>query len=129
MSTLFSASFRAQSLSESFENVKNKNKSFHHWSKLLRETVECFGDDLDDNGSGKYWNRTYWHGTSYLHFTEFMAYFNGPTSTSQQMEVAMLFVGQSGENGIILELIKQSNIICAPNVFQRILFELLWIRG
>ena len=51
------------------------------------------------------------HGTSYLLFNEFHAYFNGPTSTSPQIEVCMMFTSES--KGIILDLKKNDGELAA----------------
>ena len=46
--TAFSGTFRRKKSSESRASVKKRNAEFWSWSRLLRETVECYGQ----NGRG-----------------------------------------------------------------------------
>ena len=77
----FSKSFRKEE-GETLESLKKRNGEYFWWSKLLRETVEYFGDDTKTSSVSKFY-----HGTSRLYFSQFNAYFFGPTSTSAQIEV------------------------------------------
>jgi len=44
--TAFSATFRARFVGEELEAIKDRHKHFYFMAKLLRETVECFGEIL-----------------------------------------------------------------------------------
>ena len=46
--TAFSATFRPKFIGESIESVKNRNSSYFHTSKGLREAVEIYGKCGDD---------------------------------------------------------------------------------
>eukprot|EP01084_Bolivina_argentea_P228887 386471_1 len=96
LSAEFSRSFRKLH-NDSFADVKKRNEAFAHWSKLLRELVEVFGEDAFGCG-----NPTYYHGTSYMIFNEFSARFCAPTSTTKHLEVALNFISE--DKGIILQL-------------------------
>lgn len=93
----FSKSFRKIKKDESLESIKIRNGKYFWWSKLLRETVEYFGDDTKNSAIS-----TFYHGTSRLYFSQFNASFYGPTSTSCQIEVATMF--SDDQNGVLLEL-------------------------
>ena len=99
LSYKFSTSFRKMVPYETINDVKNRNKKFAQWAKLLRESVELFGKDASDYDCKI---KTFFHGTSYLLFDSFASNFCGPTSCSTQIEVAILFTSQ--KNGIILDL-------------------------
>eukprot|EP01084_Bolivina_argentea_P156386 272552_1 len=92
----FSKSFRRVKPNETVNEVKKRHYIFANWARLLRETIEAYGQATIDAKS-----KTYFHGTSFLLFDEFDAAFCGPTSCSPQIEVAMMFTNSN--NGIILQ--------------------------
>ena len=93
----FSRSFRKIKRNDTLERIKKRNSKYYWWSRLLRETVEYYGDDTKSSNISRFY-----HGTSRLYFSRFNASFNGPTSTSCQIEVATMFSDDT--NGILLEL-------------------------
>eukprot|EP01084_Bolivina_argentea_P251184 421185_1 len=109
LSTKFSATFRNGEFYESISCVIRKNREFFHWSKLLRETVEIFGYNAE--GQGKGYNSSKWNnklqgpffcGMSFLMvMPEYDIKLNGPTSTSECIEVATSF---AVDGGIVIQL-------------------------
>lgn len=100
LSTAFSATFRKLTSKESISSVKTRNQQYWWLSKILRETVELFGDKGDHN-SGK-GTGPYYSGMSFkMVLPEFYMRLCSPTSTSKQLEIASRF---SGRNGIIIQL-------------------------
>ena len=96
----FSESLRKCQWDETFEDVKDRNGSFYHFSKSLRELTTYFGTD----GSG-FMNSTdgagvkgpFYCGVSVvLNISEFSIGFNTPTSTSKTREIAWNFAGGYG---------------------------------
>ena len=49
--TSFSGTFRRKTAKESLESVKSRNREYWNWSRLLRETVEIYGNN--DKGYAK----------------------------------------------------------------------------
>ena len=97
LSSHFSRSFRKIHPFESFENVKIRNSYYWWWSKILRQTVELYGNDQYNGLSGPFFC-----GLSFvMNIPQYQIKLNSPTSTSQHMEVAIKF---AGDNGIIIEL-------------------------
>ena len=95
----FSRSFRQIDKNETLESIKKRNSKYFWWSRYLRELVEVYGiDTYPDNTN----ITEFFHGTSYLLFPRMVAKFKGPTSTTSQLEVAILF--SSEDNGVILSL-------------------------
>eukprot|EP01084_Bolivina_argentea_P002686 4958_1 len=103
LSTEFSASFRRKK-DEMLENVKEKHRQFWWLAKILRETVEYYGN----NRYGRYYgnNRYSQCGPFYTGLNKLfvMPQFNirlcSPTSTTTQKEIAQRFAGDRG--GMIL---------------------------
>ena len=102
LSFCFSESFRKSAKAKNFKNIKNINAKYYWLAKGLREAVECYGTDARWSDECKI--STFYHGTSYLYFSSFSASFCCPTSTTKQIEVAMLFIDVDKNNGIILNL-------------------------
>ena len=92
----FGKTFRKINKSESNDALKLRNAEFWNWSRLLRETVEYYGDPLWKSDI-----KIFYSGCSYLVLDTFVANFCGPTSTSPQLSVATIF---AKEEGMILEL-------------------------
>ena len=92
----FSKTFRRIPVKESDDALRERNREYWNWSKLLRETVEFWGAPI-----GKSSTRRFYSGCSYLVLDAFVASFCGPTSTSPQLAVATIF---AKSDGLILEL-------------------------
>ena len=109
--TQFSSTFRKLKPYEDIESVKNRNKEFACWSKLLREAVQYYGSMGWDYrfDRDKKWNieRNRVQGPFYcgmscvLAIPEYNIRLCSPTSTSKKIEVATRF---GGEEGIIIQL-------------------------
>eukprot|EP01084_Bolivina_argentea_P309420 535197_1 len=106
----FSATFRKEKSYESINSVKQRNREYANWSKLLRETVEYYGQmgwcgSPDDIAWNKKHNRVkgpFFSGMSFLMvFPEYSIRLCGPTSTSKQVEVAARF---ASDDGILIQL-------------------------
>eukprot|EP01084_Bolivina_argentea_P271991 462985_1 len=95
----FSATFRKQSTNESNESMKKRNSMFWNWSKLLHETIQCWGTVFNENCGIDKIKRLY-HGVSQMYITTFLARFCSPTSMTKQLAVSAMF---AGHDGIILE--------------------------
>ena len=94
----FSSSFRAISFNESVKEIGDRNSKWANMSKYLRELIECYGEQIKNAK-----DPIFFHGISKMLFNNFVTNFYSPTSTTKQLEVAMLFCK---DNGIILELKK-----------------------
>eukprot|EP01084_Bolivina_argentea_P221584 375250_1 len=111
--TAFSQTFRLKNSYESIQSVKNRNKEYAIWSRIIRETVECFGEkgyegDLNDSTDQKENEENnrrqgpFYCGMSLVFvFPSFNIRLCGPTSTSLCIEVATRF---STDDGIIIKL-------------------------
>ena len=92
----FSKTFKKNYNSESLEFNEKRNSSYYWMSRILRETVECFGIIINDSKIKKYY-----HGANkQLIFEKFVLRFKGPISTTSSFEIATLF---SDNNGIIVQ--------------------------
>eukprot|EP01083_Nonionella_stella_P098980 278404_1 len=100
LSFKLSESLRKIRSDRSNDDIKKRNMEYREWSRILRETVECFGHTI---GEAKI--SVFYHGVSMIYFDSFIAKFCCPTSTTTQLEVATIF---ADTNGIILELEKAS---------------------
>eukprot|EP01083_Nonionella_stella_P275594 936072_1 len=98
LSTDFSGSFRKTSAFEPLSLVKRRNREYWWLSKLLRETVECFGENRDDD---TLYGPFYCGMSCVMIIPEFNIRLYSATSTSKQIAVAMKF---SGPNGMLLQL-------------------------
>eukprot|EP01084_Bolivina_argentea_P136991 241274_1 len=77
--------------------LKQHHSHFYFSSKYLREFIEWFGIRLINNEKKKFY-----HGISeILYFTKTITQFNGPLSTSEEINVALNF---SSNSGIVLAL-------------------------
>ena len=98
LSSHFSSTFRKNGPFDTLENVKNRNRRYFWMSKLLRETVEIFGECHENNGLvGPFYSGI----SRVINFANFFLRLSSPTSTTIHIEVAMKF---SGDNGIIIQL-------------------------
>eukprot|EP01084_Bolivina_argentea_P176338 305172_1 len=64
----FSKSFRRLSSSETDECLKKRHSNYWHWGKILRETVELYGNYIRNSKV-----HTFYHGVSFIYFNEFVA--------------------------------------------------------
>ena len=99
--TDFSSTFRKIYPFDTLKTIKHRNRNYWWMSKLLRETVEIFGQcsdrDEDDPLVGPFYS-----GLSFvINISNFLFRLSSPTSTSIHLEVAMKF---GGDDGIILKL-------------------------
>eukprot|EP01084_Bolivina_argentea_P271788 462542_1 len=93
----FSTTFRRLRKNESLSEMKERNRKYWWMSKLLRETVECYGDKMINVSI-----KQYYHGVSErCIFDLFIVRLNGPISTTANYGIATIF---GGNNGIIVEL-------------------------
>eukprot|EP01084_Bolivina_argentea_P022656 42110_1 len=112
--TDFSSSFRKLQPFESLESVKKRNQEYWWMSKILRETVEIYGQNRDGIWDGihipKYEavNRInkligpFFTGLSHeMIVPEFNIRLCSPTSTSKKLEVAIKF---GGDVGMVIQL-------------------------
>eukprot|EP01084_Bolivina_argentea_P263923 446892_1 len=106
--TAFSATFRKKQPFEALSSIKNRNREYAIWSRLIRETVEYYGqcgrgDDVD--GEDEFVNKTcgpFYCGMSIIMtFPEFNIRICSPTSTSTHKEVASRF---ADEGGMVIKL-------------------------
>eukprot|EP01084_Bolivina_argentea_P172531 298880_1 len=92
LSCKFSETFRPKSNNHKIKDIIHRNSHFYWFSKILGETVNCFGKEY------KYGDDTkYYHGiSSLMHFPSTIARFSHPTSTTKQITVAQKFATNSG---------------------------------
>ena len=97
LSSKFTASFRKISTFETLDSVKTRNRNYWWLSKILRETVELYGEcRFIDGLCGPFYC-----GMSYLMTVpSFAIRLCSPTSTSKQIQVATKF---SGDSGVIIQ--------------------------
>ena len=115
LSTRFSSTFWKTESYESIESIKKNNREYAIWSKLLRETVQFYGNKgylnkfPNDPVMNEKWNVNdgrikgpfYCGLSAVMVIPKFNIRLCGPTSTSKQLEVAMRF---GGDNGMIMTL-------------------------
>eukprot|EP01084_Bolivina_argentea_P194237 333236_1 len=92
----FSQTFRAIKKRESAQKIRKRNNEYFNWSKILCETVNCYGTMMKESNV-----KIFYHGVSYLYFSKFVAEFKSPTSTTTKLQIATIF---ANNDGIILEL-------------------------
>eukprot|EP01084_Bolivina_argentea_P286271 491059_1 len=105
LSYKFSAAFRKKSPSETLQGLKDRNSNYFNWSKLLHQTVNLYGNMLNEKSFDVFNQKPQisilYHGVSMMYFNSFVSKFFSPTSMTRQFSVATIFA--SG-NGIILEI-------------------------
>lgn len=101
LSADFTSTFRKKHPFEQLNDIKKRNREYWWLSKLLRETVEFFGDCRDDWSNGDIKGPFYTGMSVVLNMPHFMIRLCSPTSTSKQIEVAIKF---GGEQGMVIEL-------------------------
>ena len=97
LSADFSSTFRKNGAFDTLHNMKARNSRYYWMSKLLRETVEIFGECRNDGLLGPFFSGL----SMVISIPNFFLRLYSPTSTSVHIEVAMKF---SGDNGIIMKL-------------------------
>ena len=109
LSTTFSSTFRRKHPLETLDEIKNRNREYAIWSKLLRECVQCFGCEgwrygslPEQNKSKGYIKGPFFCGmSSRINIPEYNIRLCGPTSTSKHISVATRF---AGKDGIIIQM-------------------------
>ena len=87
----FSRTFRAAHFGEGLESIKARNSAYFSMSKLLRETVECFGASQSQE------NGPFYCGVNRLMLvSSFGIRLCSPTSTSKALAVAIRFADTEG---------------------------------
>ena len=100
--SVFSASFRADHFGESLDSIKSRNASWFEMSKLLRETVECFGNTkAQEKGP-------FYCGVNRLMMVpSFGIRLCSPTSTSKVRSVAIRF---ADSHGMVMQFNNDRNV-------------------
>lgn len=96
LSGAFTSTFRKKDPWESLSSIKRRNSRYFHWSKILRETVECYGMNWPDLMGPFYTGMSF-----VMTIPQFQMRLCSPTSTSVQLEVAMKF---GGDDGLIMQM-------------------------
>eukprot|EP01084_Bolivina_argentea_P033446 61864_1 len=106
LNTIFCKAFR-QIKDEGIQLVETRNEKVANWSKLLIETVQCFGEiqKLQTKRKKKYYRGI----KGALLFQRFITKFNAPLSTTEKFEKALNFE----ENGVVMQLgLYNQNVSC-----------------
>ena len=107
----FSSTFRAIHTFETIQSVKSRNQRYAHWSRLLREAIEVFGQDayFSEFRNGQYIfpaRGPFYSGLgSQLVLPGMEIPLNAPTSTSKSLGMAAMF---TKHKGIIMQLNNES---------------------
>eukprot|EP01084_Bolivina_argentea_P234777 395229_1 len=108
----FSSTFRSLTISETLESIKYRNRNYWWWSKILRETVEYFGNNKYGRWQGNQLIREtgpYYCGMSQLLLIpQFNLRLCCPTSTSKHKEAAQNFCGDGA--GVMIQLNNKGDI-------------------
>eukprot|EP01084_Bolivina_argentea_P012957 24286_1 len=109
----YSETYRSNDEEEKIDNIEDRRKIwfkrhsyYYYWSKYLRECVECYGTDLDEDKMNRYKNRRgdihFYHGINcVLYFKKTVARFCNPLSVTPEIAVAQNF---SSATGLILQI-------------------------
>ena len=76
--------------------IKQKNREFANWARLLKESVSCFGKNVAKS------DELYYHGVSCVCIFEDVVINGPPLSTTQSYSVAQTF--SNGQHGMIVYL-------------------------
>lgn len=82
LSYQFKATFRKLTSDESNIALKIRHSIYRNWSKILTETVECYGSPFKFNKID-----VLYHNTTFMCYGLFTATFNAPTSMTRYLEV------------------------------------------
>eukprot|EP01084_Bolivina_argentea_P010847 20247_1 len=94
----FSETYRRRK-NESDYSMKQRHRNYANFGRLLREFVECFGEN--GIGNKQVGSQQLWHGiTSQTQFSSVMVRLKGPVSATSNYSVAVNF---SGNKGLILQ--------------------------
>eukprot|EP01084_Bolivina_argentea_P276004 470825_1 len=96
----FCETFKPNKSNECEQIIKERNYEYFNWSKILCETVNCFGISMNDSTIS-----TLYHCVDWIYCEAFVAILNCPTSTTTRLLNAAVFVPN---NGMILELKKNT---------------------
>eukprot|EP01083_Nonionella_stella_P033917 92797_1 len=126
LSAKFKSTFYKLTSGESDKAQKERHRMFWNWSKILTETIECYGVPFRFNKID-----TLYHNTTFMYYSLFTATFNAPTSMTRYIEVAAMYCDP---DGIILELaqfpkIRPKYFDCSLVSSHGIEHELLFIGG
>eukprot|EP01084_Bolivina_argentea_P034046 62977_1 len=116
---------KQQSAKEVFDSIKKAHSEFHHFARILRETVEVFGTEYI-NGNVK---RMYCGITGQMIIPGFQCQIFSVLSACSEIEVARNF---AGVNGLVLELVPSTHLkyfACAPFSYYPFLRDFLFIGG
>eukprot|EP01083_Nonionella_stella_P205330 747807_1 len=98
--TEFNSTFRQTTRFECLTAIKQRNMEYWWMSKILRETVQVFGDNKEGRDYGSTWRNVtgpFYCGMSFvMAIPEFNIRLCAPTSTSKCIEVATRFGGSQG---------------------------------
>lgn len=104
LSKEFASTFRQIRLNESLQSIKSRNQKFWWMSKILRETVQCFGDNGSPSGQvlkGPFYVSYY----RAIYMPEFNLRLNSPVSVSKSLGVVTRFMDTAKDSsGIVLIL-------------------------
>ena len=98
----FSCSFRKVLAFESLDRIKKRNMNYWWMAKILRQTVECYGQcsmgdtDKDYNLINKMSGPYYCGVSVVIDMPSFNIRLSSPTSTTKQEEIAHNFCGEDG---------------------------------
>ena len=102
----FTLSFRKSHRFQTLQQIKKHNSRYFWWSKILKETINLFGQRRNNaygaKGELSHLNGPFFCGMSViLNIAQFHMFIHSPLSTSAQIHVAIRF---SGAKGMILEM-------------------------
>ena len=80
----FKSTFRKITDNETHQQIKNRNREYWWWSRILTETIELYGKRICKSKT-----QISFHGVTQMTFPAFSAHFCGPTSTTPIIEVAI----------------------------------------
>eukprot|EP01084_Bolivina_argentea_P217609 369437_1 len=118
LSNHFSSTFRKRKAFEPLTSIKRRNSEYYWLSKILKEVVLAFGQcangdwdgESDKNDKDQYVNKLcgpfYCGMNIQINIPSFNIRLCGPTSTTMQIEVALIFAGggSGDDQGIMIEL-------------------------